>query len=326
MSATGQVETVPREGLATLAPLVARAPWLPFAYLPGITTEQATAWQMHLIDARLAADPDARLLVVGGARPAGMLLLHPLPWDSTVLGFSKGRVALCVADDPAARRALLSAAVDQARSQGWAAMDLQGHVNDLDLASAAGAAGFRLIVTHLGMVWDLAKPLPEIAPAPGTTLREAGPTDADAVGAAAARAVDPNSRFALDAALPPGAAAQVFAAWGANGPRGYADLCHVAEQGDAVVGYCNWKRHRAAEALLGLGVANLDLIGTVPEARGGGVLTALAAAGLRHWQGEGLRYAEVVTHVLNTGMQRACGATLGARTMTARHTFHWHAA
>lgn len=313
-----------REWRPACGSLLARAQWLPFSHLPGVTPGGAAAWQAKGAAARLATDPDAALLLFDSSEaPRGVALIHPLPWDSAVLGLPAGRVALCVGTGLEERSAVLRAALDHARAQGWKMLDLQAHVNDLDLVEAAALAGFHLVVTHLGIVWDLARPVPETAN--GFAIRVAGPADAAAVGAAAAAALDPDSRFALDPRLPPGTAERVFAAWGGNGPRGYADLCHVAERDGRVVGYCNWKRHAAARDTLGVDAVNLDLIGVVPGARGEGVLTALAAAGLRHWQAAGCGVAEVVTHVLNAGMQRACGGTLGGRTRTARHTFHWHA-
>jgi L-amino acid N-acyltransferase YncA len=314
------------EAIAALDALLSRATWLPFSHLPGVDAAQARGWQAHLVRQRLREDSGATLIATRAQHPTGILLLHALPWDSGVLGLPMGRVALCAGADAETKHALLRAAVAHARVCGWQAMDVQVPVNDLDTLAAASAAGFRLLTTHLALVWDLREELPAIPDVAAARLRPATAADAEAVAEAARRAVDPNSRFLLDRALPAGAAERVFAAWGGNGPRGYADLTQVVERAGEVIGYCNWKRHTAAEAYLGCGVVNLDLIGTVPEARGGGVLTALAAAGLRHWQAAGLRHAEVVTHVLNTGMQRACGGILGARTLAARHTLHWHAA
>lgn len=301
---------------------------LPLAYLPGASHAGLVAMQLRVLHRKWAAESARVLGAWAGERLVGLAVLEDLPWDSAVLGHAAGRVSQCFvapdADRTAVFACLLQAVVAEARTRSWAHMDLNVGVADLALAQAASATGFRLVSTNLGIVWDLLLPVPAILPG-AVKIAVAGAGEADAVGALARRAPDVFSRFMLDPALAPESGPKVFGAWASNAVRGYADLVHLARVGDHVSGYCTWKLHRDAEADLGIGLVNLDLTAVAPEARQAGVLTALAHAGLTHWKAQGLRYAEVVTHVLNAGMQRACGGVLGGRTLSARHTYHWSA-
>lgn len=284
--------------------------------------------QLRVLRRKQAAESTHVLGAWAGQQLVGFAVMEALPWDSTVLGHAAGRVSQCFvarkADRPAVFAGLLTAVVLEARARAWAHMDLNVPVADLALAQAASASGFRLVSTNLGIVWDLLQPVPAILPG-AVKIAVAEASEADAVGALARRAPDIFSRFMLDPALTPEAGPAVFGAWAANAVRGYADLVHLARVGDHLSGYCTWKLHRDAAADLDIGLVNLDLTAVAPEARQAGVLTALAHAGLTHWKAQGLRYAEVVTHVLNAGMQRACGGVLGGRTLNARHTYHWSA-
>lgn len=322
------VRPISGEDLPRFAAVLEADPHLPCAYLPAASQAGLAAMQREAL-AHGAAREGAALvgLQVNGA-PVGVAFCEPLPFDSEHLGRPTGRVTALHANVPWPleedyKAALLGACVEHARREGWQCMDLQTSLEDLASANAASDKGFFLTATNLGIVWELDKAIPKV-PATQAEVARAEPADAQEVGVLAAAAVDRYSRFAMDPRLPRDAAPRVFAAWAGNSVRGYADLVHVARLEGRIVGYCTWRVVRAAAEHLGLNYARLDLCAVHPDARGGHVLTALARAGLVHWQAQGFRYASVATHALNAGMQRACGGLLGGRTRFARHSFHWH--
>jgi GNAT superfamily N-acetyltransferase len=312
--------------LEPFAPLAAAAPHLPFDYFPGASRPACAALYMHGLTEK-RNKPETR--VVGAwqnGQPVGFLALEGLAWDSAVFGMRMGRVAaLCAAPGESEyeiKRSLIHFAIEHASSRGYDFLDAHVHVMDLAAANAAVDGGFRLVATHLGLVWDLAIPLPA-APRSAVLITDGTPSDYAELTEMAARSLPPQSRFAVDDQLPADKSAEVFRQWAGNSLNGYADRVQIARLYGRIAGYCTWRIHQDATPFLGMRIANLDLTAVAPEARRKGVLSAMVHDGLRWLQDRGVDYGEVVTHVLSTGMQKGCSA-LGGRTLTARHSFHWH--
>jgi len=299
---------------------------LPLDYLPTCTHGMAAKLQAHQLAEKSAHDDVVMLGAYEEATLTGLALLEPLSWDSAQYGLAMGRIgafhlAAGARSETAAH--LLSAILKESRRMGWQFIDFQPHASELTAINAACSLGFQLVSTTLGLAWDLSRILPA-RPESFVRLRTATREDAEAVGVAAYAAIDPFSRFACDPKLGVAKAPAIFQAWARNSVLGYADRVAIAEGDDNIVGYCTWRKHRGAESILGLGHVNLDLTAVREEARGRHALSALMHEGLAHWQEQGLTTAEVVTHVLNGGMQRAAHR-FGAHAMTARHALHWHA-
>ncbi len=322
-----RVETIPTSELSGFARLFAQSPFLPLAYLPGVSREDCAVMQQRVLESKLAQGGRELLAVSRGGEAAGLALVETLPWDSGVYGFPMARLAALMAvpgaEEYAVKCALAEAARDRAQQRGACFVDAQAHLGDLKSVHALCAQGFRCMDTHVAIVWDLTKALPP-APASEAVVAEARPDDYADLISVSGRSYAPYSRFVVDDDLPRERAPEVFRQWAGNGLRGYADRVQLARIDGTAVGFCTWRIHKSSEQFLKLRFANLDLTGVLPEARGKGVLSAMVHDGLRWLQEQGIQYAEVLTHALNTGMQRGC-SLLGGKTLAARHNFHWHA-
>jgi GNAT superfamily N-acetyltransferase len=315
-----------RADLATLPRLLQSQQFLPLNYLPGISQEQAAA---ALIDQILpkVENPDIDLVLATDEETLeGLVMIEPLPWDSGINGIHMGRVSMLYAagdtrEAAAIKLMLMQSAMQVAYNKGYQFLDFQPHVGDISSVQAASAMGFNVVGTCVCMVWDFSSGLDLVRSV--RQVETATPADAPLLGEVSARSLDLHSRFVADPDLDPARAPEVFRQWAANAVQGYADHVNVIRTSDSLAGFTTWKFHKTLPKYGGRKMANLDLAAVVPEARRQGVLTALVQEGLRWLRQEEVPMAEVVTHVLNTGMQRACGQ-LGARTLAARHSMHWH--
>lgn len=298
------------------------AAFLPFAHLPGVSTEAAVARAAAQFTAA-AARPDASvLLCANDALPSALALLEPAPWDAAVLARRAGRASMLQIDPQAPRSAHVSALRAHFTESPFDFIDIAPHLSDAPAIDTAIAAGCSLVAVNIGLLWQLDRLPGEALPA-ASAIRAAHPDDAAQLGPLAARAIDVHSRFARDPQIGEALAAQVFTAWAENLLRGRATLLHVAEEGGRLIGYCAW---RVVDALVphgGPAVPSLELCAIAPEARRRGLMRSLIRAGLLHFQAQGFGLAEVYTNALNGGMQRAC-VLEGAHTRTARASLHWH--
>lgn len=312
--------------LSPFSALLSATQHLPLDYLPGVSREGCVALQLHTLQRKVNRGDVAAFAAMDDGLAVGLAVLEPLPWDSAILERTAGRVAALHVMPGARRRettsALLGAVLDTSRKAGYACLDLQCHASDLASLHAACNRGFQVMATHLALVWDLSKPLP---PCPGTpaVIVDARQDDVEALSDAAVRSVPPYSRFVVDDHFTREQITEVFRQWSANSVRGYADRVQLARLDGEVAGYCTWRIHTTAAEFVGVRMANLDLTAVCPEARRKHVLTAMIHDGLRWLREQDIEYAEVLTHALNTGMQRA-GAYLGGNTLSARHSLHWH--
>ena len=314
-----------RADLASLPKLLQQQAYLPLSYLPGVTREQAAA---VLIDQILpkVENPDVDIVLAAEDDALeGFVMVEPLPWDSGIYGMPMGRIAMLYAtgvpeEAAAIKQMLMQSAMQIAHDRDYQFLDFQPHVGDITSIQAASAMGFDVIGTCLCMVWELHS----YADAAIPSLKAATSADAAELGEAAAQAIDTFSRFALDPALDSAQTPEVFRQWATNSVNGYADRVNVVRSAAQISGFSTWKLHKTLPKYTPLQLANLDLAGVIPEARNKGILTSLVRDGLDWAREQEVPLAEVVTHVLNSGMQRACGQ-LGARTLAARHSMHWHA-
>lgn len=323
-----RAEIIHLNELSGLTECLAPGKYLPLAYLPGVNVTACAEMQRHVIESRMAQLDREAFAVNSGGRMTGLALLEPLAWDSSLYGFPMARISVLHAhpgtDEFAAKRSLVRAVLGRAKEHGYRFLDTQAHVADLKSAHALSAEGFRCMDTHVAIVWDLTKALPA-PPKTEAVIVDAVPEDYAELTRVSGMSYAPYSRFAVDDDLPRDKAEEVFRQWAGNSLRGYADRVQLARIDGVVVGFCTWRVHKLSERFLGLRFANLDLTGVLPQARGKGVLTAMVHDGLRCLQERGVQYAEVLTHALNTGMQRGC-FQMGGKTLSARHGFHWHAA
>ena len=306
--------------------LVRQTPNLPLEHLPHVSRAAVECHETESLQEMAAKEGVSATAVWTTPERLGAVgLLTPLPWDSVQLGRPSGRIAAAYVEPDAPESvpaALFANLEQQMRGAGMRFADFHAHVAHRPLFAGAAAHGFRLMTTHLVMVWDLRDWQPPFGPT--CDLRLAEESDLPALEDLAERAIPPFSRFAVDPILPPQAGATLFRAWAANSVRGYADAVDVAVVEGRLAGYCTWRKQAVdtADGKKEWGV--LDLTGVDPEARDRGVFRSLAHRGLSRMAAQGIPFAQVITDVMNTGMQRACGL-LGAKTLSARHTFHWHA-
>ncbi len=320
-------ETITAQSAGRASDFLESAAYLPYAHIPGVRKRDCTAFARQQLTGRLGRDGAVGFMTADGGAVCGVALVEDLPWDSAIYEMPMGRVSLLQvarnAPPVETEEALLRAAVAEARRREFAFLDVQVSVGHLEAVEAASRVGFQLVATHLVLVWDLSKSLPK-APESLAIISDAREEDAEVVAEAAACSMPPYSRFLADTRLPKESAAEVFRRWAANSVGGYADRVQVAHVDGALAGYCTWRVHREMAEMLGVTLANLDLTAVAPAFRRKGVLTAMIHNGLGWLQEQGVDYAEMVTHVLNTGAQRACVLS-GARSLAARHTLHWHA-
>lgn len=310
---------------AILDAALAASPNLALDYMPGV--ERHLCVGMHREQALSKLDSGGNLFTSNLDGEASALLFGDAPWDSEIYGMRMGRILAAFGAQGASALPSRSDAVRQLMAHvqdvGYDFVDMQVHVADVATLHALEDAGFRITGTNLSLVWDLSLP-PAAMPQTPASIETASASDLEALGVMAQRSIPGHSRFVDDPQLPRGRAMDVIREWALNSVRGYADHVVLARLEGEIAGYCTWKIHRDSGRLLGGKLAALDLTAVAPEARRMNVLSAMAHAGLEWARAEGCVGAEVWTHVLNTGMQRACGVTLGARTLSARHSFHWH--
>ena len=322
-----KIVPVAHDGLTALLPLIAGSRSLPLAHVPGAAQEDLARLQQDTLAVKLARGGAVGLGAFQDKSAAGLAVLDPLAWDSALYGERMGRVAALYAasgaEEEALHAALLANLLREAVERGYRCADLHLHVSDLAAVHAACRLGFRLMTTHVILGWDLRAPLP-VAPNAPAELRDATEADVEGLMSVAAAAAPPYSRFLVDRQLPTERGRELFRQWAANSVRGYADRVVLACMDGVAVGYITWRIHPSAPASLGVRLANLDLTGVLPRARRQRVLTTLIHHGLDWLRSRGIDYAEVHTHALNTGMQRAATST-GARTLSARYCLHWHA-
>lgn len=309
-----------------LTDLLLHADGLSLRHLPGASQEACAALASETIADKFSGEGVDTWVATEGGQLRGIALLTPTPWDSGIYGMPMGRVAAFQvrADASSDERAvLLRAVLESAEERGYVLCDFQVLARELLTLHGACEAGFRLVDTHVALVWDLAMEVPSL-PDSLVSIVAARPEDAKAVGEMAAQAVPTLSRFVLDTNLPPGKAPEVFRQWAENSVLGYADHVDLARVGGHLAGYCTWRRHEASATHLGIRVANLDLTAVHPEYRRRHLLSLMVHKGLLRLQLQGFQFAEVLTHALNAPMIRAC-TLLGARVLSARHGLHWHA-
>jgi len=274
------------------------------AALPGYITELST----------YSTEKNAQGVALGPLPPVGSLGASTVaPWVLAVnrqAWFSRNRAE--------AANQLIGELVRGIGEEGFDYADLRVPVGDRRVSEAACHHGFSLMATHLVMVWDLARSLGEV-PRPTVRIEPAQPSAVAALEAVVARSLPVFSRFLVDDVLPEGSGGRLLSECTANSVRGYADVVDLAYQEERLVGYCIW-RNRSEDCFGTDRVwGSLDLNGVVPEARNRHVFRALTHHGLKRLQDASVSHTQVITHVLNTGMQAACG-TLGARMLAARHT------
>lgn len=321
----GLLKHSPQFTLDLLPEFFSDMPGLPFAYLPGAAHDKCVdlvlsnvkRW-MNIPGTELIAHHDDSTL-------AGLAVLCPLGWDSAIYGVPMARVAAFYVRSGTAevktREALVERLIETAHKKGYVHMDYQADLNDLKSAHAFCSNSFGIMATHLSIVWDLKRPVAR--PSGHVTVKEALPEDAECVGALAARAMPPFNRFSADPSLLH-KAGEVFRQWGENTVRGYANKVHISLIEGAPVGYCAWKAVPDSEKMLGISILGLELTAVLQDARGRGALRHMVYEGLSWAREAGYRYAFVMTHALNTGMQRVCEGILGGKVLAARHSLHWH--
>ena len=317
-------EKINRKSLHLIEGLVASAPYLPFAYIPGVTQKQAAALALDTIANGFGNEDTDVLLASESGGPAGMVVVEYLPWDSDVYGIPMGRVssliALPGAHERAAKDALVDAAAEVARKRKLAHLSCRVHARDLVSVHSVSAHGFRLMTTHAVYVWDLGQSLRE-APKMPAAISDATEDDLDELRDVAARSYAPFTRFKVDETLPGDKTDALYARWVESACRGYGDLVQVARLDGTLVGYAAWKIHRETCDYLGVTVGDLLLTAIVPVARRKHIFTALVREGLVRLKERGVQFCEVHTHVLNTGAQRTYSG-LDARILAARYAFH----
>lgn len=306
--------------------IVRRTPNLPNEYLPHLSRDVCELHEAQSLR-ETAGKEGVSSAAIWTSRDqlAAFGLVSPLPWDTAQLGRPAGRIAATYIDpeaDDTVSEKLFALLEEQMLCAGLRFTDFHAHVAHRALFPGAAAHRFRLMTTHLTMVWDLRHtPVPF---EPTCALRLATEEDLPLLEDLAERAIPPFSRFAVDPKFPAQAGGSLFRAWAANSVKGYADAVDLAFVNGRLAGYCTWRKQALSTTEGTKDWAALDLTGVAPEFRGRGVFRSLAHCGLLRMAEQGIPFAQVITDVLNTGMQRACGL-LGAKTLSARHTFHWHA-
>lgn len=321
MSGPYTCRAVDSPGDAEIQAYCAALPYPPFSYLSALSPAQRSAIAQTQIEEALADDTQTVLVVGAGEQLVGVASVGALAWDSEIFEQAMGRVrwwGLAGDGGTDAGAVLMESVVQVCKEKGFASVDMQVDAQDLVTFHLASAAGFKLMASHVVMVWDLSEGKAFEVP-DHVVIQDAVPEDAAAVGAAAAASYAPYSRFVVDPQLGAGVPG-VFRAWAENCVRGRSERVQMARIDGELAGYCAWSKVKAVEPLK---VVDLELTAVLQAYRNRGVLGAMVGDALGVLREQGYGYAQVWTHMLNGGMQRGCGGH-GASTAGGRHTLHWH--
>jgi ribosomal protein S18 acetylase RimI-like enzyme len=290
-----------------LSALASRTPFKPHRWLRHDSPEMLAALVRHRLEEGIGRAGSQAWSASVGSDMRAVAILHPLPWDSSVLGLSAARIDLVAAGDYADRRAALRAVLEPAIVAAKAAGIRHVSVR-LDAADGAGIhelerQGFLNVdaLVTFGLWLDDVK-----AKSAGSDIRvrPAVPADTKDVGEIAAEALC-QGRFHTDPDISTEAGRRVYRSWATACCEGSAaDAVLVATGSDGVRGFVACRMQRDTDVHLHRHAGTIVLIATTVAARGRGVGAALMGAAAAWFAEHNVVAVEVGTQLHNAAAAR----------------------
>lgn len=233
-------------------------PYNDFRRYPSLGDRAAAKYLEGVVSETLARQEVKSWLGLVDEKPAGLILLSPLAWDTDFFGIPMARLTFLGAPAPReevyrAADQLLEVALATSRDSQIEHLSIRVDVEDIAAVHALEKHGFRLMDTLFTYAFHPKKcRLPELEHA--YDVRTFSSKDQEAVMEITATAFDGYlSRFSVDPHIPSERALALYLEWAKKCCQGeLADEMLVAERKGKVIGYLGWRRHRDLERLTGV--------------------------------------------------------------------------
>ena len=224
--------------------------------------------------ARLVLEGATLTEVRSAARLEALVGLHPLAWDTDMLGVKTGRMTFVVPPDAACdRRETAREAVAAARDKGYASLFTRVDASELDTVQALEAAGFETVDAILSQyLWVSEAALPSSPIEVRSASRDDSALLGDLTDATMAQ-----SRFHSDPRVGAARARSIYRQWGQNTVLGLNDLTLICEVDGEPAGYLSAKDVKASRAAFGWGYCRIELVAVLERFRGTGLVAAMTA-------------------------------------------------
>ena len=287
--------------------LASRTPFKPHRWLRPDSPEMLAALLRHRLEKGIGGSGSQAWSASRGSDICAVALLHPLPWDSSVLGVSAGRIDLVAAGDYDERCGALSAvlqpALGAAKAAGIRHVSIRLDAGDDAGIHALERQGFLNVDALLtfGLWLDAAK---AESAGPDICVRPVSAAETQDVGEIAAEALR-DGRFHTDPDISTEAGRRAYRSWALACCEGTAaDAVLVATGPEGVRGFVACRIQSDTAVHLQRQAGTIVLVATAPVARGLGVGAALIAAASAWFAERDVVAVEVGTQLRNVPAAR----------------------